>query len=70
VCEKDRERRYTAGDVVASRERCNEMVTNVAAHSLPQLEACGVYAMPWLLDLCESSWRESELLVAKQVTHF
>ena len=70
MCEKDRERIITAGDVVAPRERRNELVTNVAAHSLPQPEACETYAIPWLLDLCESSWRETKLLVAKLVIHF
>ena len=70
MCEKDRERIITAGDVVAPRERCNELVTNVAAHSLPQPEACGADSLPWLLDLCESSWRETKLLVTKLVIHF
>ena len=69
MCEKDRERIITAGDVVAPRERRNELVTNVAAHSLPQPEACGADSLPWL-DLCESSWRETKLLVAKLVIPF
>ena len=70
MCEKDRERIITAGDVVAPRERRNELVTNVAAHSLPQPEACGANSLPWLLLQCESSWRETKLLVAKLVIHF
>ena len=61
MCEKDRERIITAGDVVAPRERRNELVTNVAAHSLPQPEACGAYALP-------GCWTMQEQLAGNKTT--